>query len=444
MDKKYLQVYGYYRNLITSGKMAPDMRLPSVRRCAEERGVSDTTVEQAYMMLAAEGYILSRPRSGFYVTELWSPERQKKTPKPLPRQEKKAVRYDFASAGADRESFRFEVWRRYMRSALRQDKRLLSYGEVQGERDLREVLSQYLEKNRSVFCSPDSIVVGAGTQSLLNILCPLIPDRKEVFIRSGAFPQGRRTFLDYGFRVLEGTVIPEEMEHGVIYAAPSQLTGRREAMSVRERMEFLKKAGKSGSLIIEDDYNSEFSYPFRPAPSIQGLAEGKGVVYLGTFSRLLLPSIRLSYMVLPDELIPAYRERASGYNQTASKAEQIALCQYMRDGNLESQIRKARKRYSVKAEQLCREVEDIFGRKAGARPRGAGYLVSFRAGCGLSAEEIRSRAADAGIAVRCADRDGADAGEPEVLLYLAAMETEEYREALLVLHRALFPGKEQK
>lgn len=437
MDKKYVQVYDHFRNLITSGSLAKGSRLPSVRRCAEQLGYSGTTVEQAYMMLAADGYIISRPRSGFYVTDLFSPERQAGTPKRLPEQQKTAVRYDFASAGADRESFRFEVWRRYMRSALRQDIRLLSYGEPQGERDLREVLAQYLEKNRSVFCSADSIVVGAGTQSLLNILCPLIPDRKDVILANDFFPQGQQTFEDYGFRVRRGSSLAGSAEGAIVYIAPSQLSRRRQAMPVRERAAFLKEAKARGNLIIEDDYNSEFSYAQRPAPSMQGLAEGKSVVYMGTFSRLLLPSIRLSYMVLPEELLPLYRARAGRYNQTASKAEQIALCQYMRDGNLESQIRKARKRYGQKAELICQEIREVFGPASEASPRGAGYLVSFRAGCGLSAEEILRRAGNAGIALRCRPVPGEEEREPEILLYLAAMETERYREALLSLRSAL-------
>lgn len=438
MEKKYLQVYEHYKNLITSGNLKPGSRIPSVRRSSELLGYSGTTVEQAYMMLAADGYIISRPRSGFYVTELFSPERQKSLRRQDSGRKTVPVKYDFASAAADKESFRFEVWRRYMRSALRQDSRLLSYGEPQGERDLREVLARYLEKNRSVFCSADSIVVGAGTQSLLNILCPMIADRKEVLLGNHPFPQGRRTFEDFGFRVRYAETVPDEVKNGVVYAAPSQLTGRREAMSVRERADFLKDAKASGNLIIEDDYNSEFSYSYRPAPSMQGLSEGRGVVYLGTFSRLLMPSIRLSYMVLPEELLEEYRKRAASYNQTASKAEQIALCQYMRDGNLESQIRKARKRYGVKAQVLCGRIREVFGPESGAAPRGAGYIVSFRSGAELDAEEIRRRALKEGIALRFADSAVPGENNPEILLYLAATETEQYKEALLRLRNTLF------
>ena len=109
----------------------------------------------------------------------------------------------------------------------------------------------------------------------------------------------------------------------------------------------------------------------------------------------------------------------------------------MRDGNLESQIRKARKRYGQKAELICQEIREVFGPASEASPRGAGYLVSFRAGCGLSAEEILRRAGNAGIALRCRPVPGEEEREPEILLYLAAMETERYREALLSLRSAL-------
>ena len=118
-------------------------------------------------------------------------------------------------------------------------------------------------------------------------------------------------------------------------------------MGMRERMELIREARKRDVLIIEDDYNSEFCYYSRPVSSLQGLSGGRGVVYMGTFSRLLLPSIRLSFMVLAPELLDVYKNRGKFYNQTASKAEQIALCQFIRDGHLEGQICTARRQSSL-------------------------------------------------------------------------------------------------
>lgn len=158
----------------------------------------------------------------------------------------------------------------------------------------------------------------------------------------------------------------EAMRHtgrSVCYLTPSQMTVWGEVMPVGDRMKLLKDAAREDMLIIEDDYNSEFRYYNRPTPSLQGLSGGRGVVYLGTFSRLLLPSIRMSYMVLPPDLLKRYQERGRFYNQTASKAEQIALCQFIRDGHLESQIRKSKKLYAAKAKCLCDAVRRILEKK---------------------------------------------------------------------------------
>ena len=153
-------------------------------------------------------------------------------------------------------------------------------------------------------------------------------------------------------------------------------------MTVSERLALIGEAEERDLLIIEDDYNSEFRYFQRPTPSLQGLAGGRGVVYLGTFSKMLLPSIRMSFMVLPPELLESYDARKDRYNQTASKAEQIALTQFIRDGHLAGQIRKSRKIHMAKAGQLAATVEQVLGRKAKVRTGDSGYEITRRGNCG--------------------------------------------------------------
>lgn len=245
-----------------------------------------------------------------------------------------------------------------MKSALRQDERLLSYGEPQGEKEFREVIAQYIKESRNVICTPEQIVIGAGVQSLLHILCPLIKEKRTASFYNPQFRQGRAIFEDYGFQIAEES---GKEDVGVYYISPSQMTKQGEVMSVADRLKLIKEAGRLNFLIIEDDYNSEFKYFQKPAPSIQGLAGGRGVVYLGTFSKMLLPSIRMSFMILPPELLEAYEQRKNGYNQTASKAEQIALTQFIRDGHLAGQIRKSRKTHLAKAAELARTVKQVLG-----------------------------------------------------------------------------------
>ena len=176
---------------------------------------------------------------------------------------------------------------------------------------------------------------------------------------------------------------------------------------------------------------------------------------MGTFSRMLLPSIRMSFMVLPPELLPVYQRRGEFYNQTASKAEQIALCQFIRDGHLEAQIRKSRRLYLQKAKLLCEDIQELFGEKAKAYPGEAGFLVLAELQTELSGEEIRQRAEKAGVGVRTVDEKEWNRGFPSsgsspdsaetamglpirrILLSCASVPAEHYKEALLRLKQSL-------
>lgn len=157
-DSKYIQVYEYYKELILSEQIPEGTRLPSIRKGSVQLQMSRTTMESAYLLLAAEGYIMAKPQSGYYVTDIV--RKQKEITTLFVRQKRKKaeeITYDFATTGVDRESFRFALWSRYMKSALRQDERLLSYGEPQGELEFREVLCEYLRKSRNVICTPEQI-----------------------------------------------------------------------------------------------------------------------------------------------------------------------------------------------------------------------------------------------------------------------------------------------
>ena len=444
---RYLQVYNYYKDLILTGKLSAGMKLPSIRRCSMQLQLSKTTVEAAYLLLAAEGYIISRPQSGYYVTDFYASVSRESWKEEEDRKAGPEIIYDFASARVDRDSFQFDLWRRYIKSALRQDERLLSYGEPQGEWELREALSSYLSRGRNVVCTPDSIVVGAGIQSLLQLLCPMIQNRNPVHFYQTGFLQGRQIFEDFGFEIrrigkdnASGTPLEQIGDGSICYLTPSQMTSWGEVMRTSERMALLKEAEKKDILLIEDDYNSEFRYYSRPVPSLQGLSGGRGVVYLGTFSRLLLPSIRMSYMVLPPELLKLYQQRGRYYNQTASKAEQIALCQFIRDGHLESQIRKSRKLYAAKAKRLSEEIQKIFGKRASVQSGESGFLVLLQLDTPFSSQEIAERAAAVGVGVRPLEeeKEKTESGRSRILLSCASVAVEEYGAALQLLKNAVY------
>lgn len=387
----YLSVYRYYKDSILSGRLLPGSRMPSLRRCSNELHISRTTTESAYLALAAEGYIIARPQSGYYVTDIVTG--QIDVPKKHPSLQPK-IRYNFTSAGTDKEGFRFDLWRRYIKSALRQDERLLDYGEPQGEAELRETLADYVREHRNVMCTSDDIVIGAGIQSLLNILCPLLKNQKTVSFPTTSFIQGSTVFEDYGFDVHY-----RDKTCDIIYVSPAHMTRWGEIMPVSRRIELVRHAKEHGSLIIEDDYENEFVYLQRPTPSLQSLSGGRNVIYMGSFSRLLLPSIRISFMVLPVGLSESYQKIAMRYNQTASKTEQIALCQFIRDGHLAAQTRKLKRLYASKLELLIRAVKDVFGTDAILKTGTAGISTALTVTCKASKEAFLKAAAQCGLAV---------------------------------------------
>lgn len=424
---RYLQVYDYYKELILSGRLPENTKMPSIRKCSEQLGLSRTTIESAYLCLAADGYIISRPQSGYYVT----PRPVKNSSKNVSfskdiHREKKDILYNFTSSNVDADSFDFNLWRRYIKSALRQDKRLLTYGEPQGEYELRETICNYVINKRNAVCKPENIIIGAGSQSLLNILCPLLRDKQGVCFHDTKFAQGIVIFEDYGFQIVQN-----REEADILYMTPSHMTSLGDVMSVEKRISVLSEAISHNRLIIEDDYNNEFRYFSKPRPCLQGLAGGEHVVYLSTFSKLLLPSIRLSFMILPDELLPLYEKKKALYNQTASKAEQLALCQFLRDGHLDSQIRKLKRLYANKAKALCNELEAAFQNRATVSMGESVFLVHLKLKSDMTNVEFRDRLQKKGILVFASPKE--TKGYAHIALSCCELPIEDFSKAVALI-----------
>lgn len=338
--KKYIEIYNYYKQLIESEQLKSGDKMPSVRKATKIFNVSKTTVQNAYFDLQADGYIIAAPKSGYYVTEM----KAKSVEHHTEYLEKNKILYDFKSGDADKSSFDLNLWQRYIKSALRQQDRLMSYSKVQGESDLREALSDYIREKRNVVASPDRIVIGAGVQCLLGILCSIIKERGTVSFPDSSFVQGIELFKDYGF-----DVHTRFKDADIIYVSPSHMTSYGDVMPIKRRLELVDYSIKHSSIVIEDDYDSDFLYQTKPMPSLYALSNNGNVVYMGSFSNVLIPGIRISYMVLTESLARIYEAEKEKFAQTASKTEQIALCQYIRDGHIMSQTRKVRRLYTAKA-----------------------------------------------------------------------------------------------
>ncbi len=422
--KLYMQIYDYYKNLIESGKLPEGSKLPSIRRCANERNVSKTTVELAFMCLCDDGYIMPKSQSGYYVSKRGNAVKKAEIKNENPK-EKSNILYDFASAGVDAESFNMDIWRRYVKSALRQNERLLFYGEPQGEYDLRCEIAKYARETRNCICTEENIVIGAGVQTLLNILCPLLKSKKSVCFDDLSYRQGIAIFSDYGFRVTDNCE-----KSNIIYTSPSYSTRWGDIMSVKDRFDLTEYARKNNKLIIEDDYGSEFRYFNRPTPSLQGLDGGENIVYLGTFSKLLLPSIRISFMILPQSLLGEYNKKKELYNQTVSKADQIALCSYIRDGHLNSQIRKSRKLYTQKSKILTDLLTENFAKNVTILKTNSPLYVRCKFNINMSTKVFCDKAKEQGILLIPVNLN---TDFPEIAFSVASVGGESFENAVKIL-----------
>ena len=272
-------------------------------------------------------------------------------------------------------------------------------------------------------------MIGASVQSLLQLLCPLLRERQTVSFPTPSFVQGSTVFSDYGFEIHY-----RNKDCDIIYVSPAHMTKWGEIMPVSRRMELIHYAGTKGSLIIEDDFENEFVYLQKPTPSLFGLAGGHNVVYLGSFSRLLLPSIRISFMVLPPSLADEYHRRADYYSQTASKTEQIALCQFIRDGHLGAQTRRLKRLYSQKLKLLLHEVREVFGSSSQIQIGAAGTSLALTLSSPADGAELKKQARTRGLRLQILKEEP---GFVTLLLSCSSMPEEDFAPACHLLSQIM-------
>ncbi|MBO6129608.1 MAG: PLP-dependent aminotransferase family protein [Pseudobutyrivibrio sp.] len=374
--KVYEKVYDFYVNQIMDGSLKPGDKLPSIRETEKTLNVSRTSIENAYLQLADDGYIYSIEKVGYFVSDTVKRLSQNnvngvviETLDP----DEKLYEYDLATIGEDKEVSCLQLWRRYMKSALRQEERLLKYADNQGEEDLREAIASHVRKNRNIICTADDIVIGAGFQNLLQILIALIPGEKTISFPTKNFTDGAMTFKNAGFKVN----FRDKMSH-VIYVTPSYMTKWGEVMTMKRRHELIEHAETGNHLIIEDDYQNDFVFASKPTPSLYAMTGGENTAFLGSFSRVLLPSVRISFLILPKGIRKEYEKIKKYYNQTASMAEQIALASFLRDGHLSRHIKKMKRLYEEKRQVMIRELENTFLKKEDILVGDSGMEIGIR------------------------------------------------------------------
>ena len=367
----YRAIYQQLRNQIESGQLSAGTRLPSKRVLASQLGVSVNTVDGAYSQLLSEGFVESRPRSGYYVCTIDTLEKTAPQPKPhpIPSETRSQVTVDFAPGGVAREKFPFSVWQRLLRTCLETPGSLLRTA-PQGDPGLRQAVADYLYSARGVRCDGSQVVIGAGTDSLLSILSYLLPNTCTMAVENPVYNKAYLLFSRMGHPVIpaeidkQGVLVEplEALDDVVLYTTPSHQYPLGISMPMGRRVKLLNWAS-SGHFryIIEDDYDSEFRYDTHPVPSLQSIDRNDRVVYLGTFSRSVAPSIRVSYMVLPPELLDAYTRQYTCFSSEVSTLEQAALREFLLQGHFETHLNRMRVYYRAKRKRLMEALTPLEG-----------------------------------------------------------------------------------
>ena len=391
------QLYKQIRELIISGQLKAGLRLPSTRDLVGQLSVSRNTIVYALDQLVAEGYLRSRTGSGIYVEDLpgrderVEPARRnvgngfsREIPKRARQFSELSISPSYLSSQIRPfrpcqpalEHFPIRNWNRARSYALRsQTKQLLIENGSAGLPRLRAALATYLRESRGVRCTADQVMVTAGTQQALSLIADcFVSPGDSVWIEDPGYLGARAAFLRAGASLIpipvdrEGLTIPTGARPGrplLIYTTPSRQFPLGVTMSLSRRLELLDFARSAAAWVIEDDYDSEFRYADRPLPALQGLSDDC-VIYTGSFSKVLFPSLRLGYVVAPSQLIEVFSKAKEVHDASTPALDQATAAIFIEEGFFSTHVRRMRKLY--------RERRDIFLHEAEKSLSG---LVSF-------------------------------------------------------------------
>lgn len=363
----YEQLYSLIKNDINTGNIAPDEMLPSKRKLANHLKISIITVENAYGQLLAEGYIYSKPRKGYFATSIDSSYlsiQNKKVPE-ISSYKQKSYKYEFKTNSVDTQHFPFSTWSKLLREVLRdKDKSLLNKSEPKGIYELRYEISVFLKEFRNIDATPRQIIIGAGSEYLINIIIQLLGSNKVYGIENPGYQKIPKILKANNIEPQyinldnEGVKIDELNGIDILHITPSHQFPLGIVTPIRRRHKLLQWANETGGYIIEDDYDSEFRFTGKPLDALQSLDKGNRVIYLNTFTKNLAPALRISYMVLPKELLEKYEHNFQFYSNTVSCFEQHTLAKFIEKGHYERYINRMRLIYKERIDLITNYIEN--------------------------------------------------------------------------------------
>ena len=380
----HIQLYEAIKEDIVTNYKVGD-KLPSIRKVASLYNLSKNTVESAYSQLYAEGYVESRAKSGYYVSELFFDSFDNNTTTShIINTTLKSYKYDFFPAQLHKEDFPLKIWKRLFNKVITQETDFGSYPTGQGELALREAIAQYLQNSRGVVCDTKNIIITHGFSDSIELIAKLAKARYKDFSQEiPGYHIAHKVFDAYGYTInpigvdAQGLCIEElqESQAQIVYITPSHQYPTGATMPVANRLKLIAHMQSIGGLIIEDDYDSELAYYNRPIPSLQGLDKGECVAYLGTFAKALSPSIRVGYMVLPSWMIKLYTQSYDAHFARVSLSTQLTLAAFMQEGHWDRHIRRIRILNKKKHQMMKDAIEKHIGNTCNIVAQGAGLAI---------------------------------------------------------------------
>jgi GntR family transcriptional regulator/MocR family aminotransferase len=410
------RIYRQLLDAILDGRLRPGERLPPTREFARRLGVARNTVSVAYERLTAEGFLVARVGSGTYVAATpvtgarprGAPEggvRPRARWSSLPPEEPdRPMRYDFRIGVPDGALFPLATWRRLVAAELRLPA-VSGYGEAAGHAGLREAIARHVGVSRSVLAGAEDVIVTQGAQQALDLIGRVLIEPGDVVaVEEPGYPPARWLFASLGARVvgvpvddegLDVSALPAEAR--LVYVTPSHQFPLGTPMSLARRGALLDWAARCDAVIVEDDYDSEFRFSDRPLEPLYGLDRTGRVGYVGTFSKTLLPGLRLGFLVAPVSLGPALRTAKRLTDRQGDHTVQAALAHFIDSGELSRHIRKATRVYAARHEQITEALHGDLAAWLDPVPSAAGLHV-----CALlrtKASPVVDRARALGVAV---------------------------------------------
>ncbi|HUI90095.1 MAG TPA: PLP-dependent aminotransferase family protein [Anaerolineales bacterium] len=387
----YRALYSYLREAILSGKLPSAMKLPSSRSLAEELNLSRNTVLNAYRQLLTEGYLHSKQGSGTFVTQVLPDsllvtaritvastdgQKRKGPIQPILSHRAKAqvtasqqtpgrklCRPFYADTPA-LDAFPYKLWSRLViRQARQMNARNFAYQDSAGYRPLCEAIAAHITITRQVHCTADQVLIVSGAQAALDLAARmLVNDGESVWMEDPGYLGARGAFLGSGAHIVpvpidgKGLVVSVGVQRApkarLVYVTPSHQFPLGVTMPISRRLELLDWAKCTNAYILEDDYDSEFRFAERPLATIQSLDNADRVIYIGTFSKVLFPSIRIGYLILPSPLIASFLKVRRLIDTHSPMLEQLVLTEFINEGHYVRHLRRMRTLYAERRSVL--------------------------------------------------------------------------------------------